>query len=305
MQNKKIALFVCHDLVGLLMLNKVIPEMKAKGFSPVIFNTTTHLNRKFKTPAPSVVSTFNVRLLEKVIIPFLEKNNSKNLRHLSYKQLAQKYGAEYHEIKDINAPETLKMITDDPEIIGGMSLRFLQVFDAATIQAIGQKGFLWNLHSGLLGDYKGLLLPYRAIENGEKEYGVTLHEVSAGIDEGAIIEKAALPLDKTKPVMDLYMDTVDAAGGIVTKALDVIRQGLTPPAAPQSAEGRYYSNPTTEEFMAFAQKGIFYADPQATVQRISDAFILPGTPENKNLTDEIKAFIGLDPKTKLSPRKRA
>jgi hypothetical protein len=286
---KKVALFVCHDLVGLLMLNGIVAQMHAIGLSPVIFNTTTHRNKNFKVPSPRLVAAFNVSVLEGVVLPFLEKDGG---RILSCKQLAQKFGGEYHEVSDINAAEVVQKITTDPEIIGAISMRFLQVFTPETIAAINSNGFLWNLHSGLLPDYKGLLLPYRAIENGEKNYGVTLHETAAGIDEGAILDTAALPLDKSKPVMELYMDTVDAAVGITVKALDAARQGFALPKARQSGGGKYYSNPTEQEFASFVQKGFVYVDPLTTIKRISDAFTSAGTFENERLTAAIHSFIG-------------
>lgn len=307
MQGKKIALFVCHDLTGLLMLNGVVPAIKEMGLTPVIFNTKNHRNRKFKVPTPPLVSAFNVLVLEEVILPFLESRKRENPVSLSYRQLAREYGAEYHEVADINAAGFVKQITEDENIAGGLSLRFLQVFNKEMISAIREKGFFWNLHGGLLGDYKGLLLPYRAIQQGEKEYGVTLHEITGGIDEGAIIDKGILPLDKTKPVLELYLDTVDVSVRIIPAALDNARQGLDLGAVAQPAGGEYYSNPTAEEFKAFMQDGIFFADRKTTAERISGAFTVAGTQENKDLTEAINRFIGTvgEGKEPVSSRKRA
>lgn len=287
--SKKVALFVCHDLTGLLMLNGIVPAMRAQGLTPVIFNTLRHRNKEFKVPTPPLVSAFNAALLEAVILPFLEENEA---LHLSYRQLAQKHGAEYHEIADVNAGDAVQRISDDAAIIGGMAMRFLQVFAPDTIRVLERRGFFWNLHSGLLGGYKGLLTPYRAIANGEKEYGVTLHGMAAEIDAGDIVASGALPLDPAKPVMDLYLDTVPVAVGLMAQALASVARGAFPQTTPQPRGGRYYSNPTAQELLSFARQGVFYADPVLTVQRIADAFAGAGTADNAALARRIAAFIG-------------
>lgn len=292
---KKVAIFVCHDLTGLIMLNKVVPRMISMGLTPVIYNTKSNRNKTFKVPTPSLVSAFNVGILENVIIPFLETQNIVSGEHLTYKQLCFKHGIEYKEILDVNVPEVRQGIKNDPYIIGGISLRFLQVFEDSIIDTMKEKGFFWNLHSGLLGDYKGLLTPYRAIENGEKEYGLTLHEISTGIDEGAIIDKGILTLDKAKPVMELYLDTVDIATQITTDALQKVSQGLAVSTAPQITKGRYYPNPTTQEFINFIDKNIIYADMNTTVGRISNAFTKVASQESKDLQQAILDFISGKP----------
>lgn len=288
-RKRKVALFACHDLVGLLMLNGIVPAMKAMGLEPVLFNTRTARNKAFRVPTPPLVAMMNVGALESVILPFMEGKNGPTL---TYRQLAQKYGFAYHEIDDVNDPAFVRQITDDAEIIGGLSVRFLQVFGQEIIAAFRAKGFLWNLHSGLLGAYKGLLLPYRAIQNGEKEYGLTLHETAAGIDEGGIIAKGALPLDATRPVMDLYLDTVETAVRLVAEAFGKLCRSGTIETVPQDKGGRYYSNPTAREFADFMEKGVFYIDPAQTIPRIASAFAGEGTKDSATLSSALHAFMG-------------
>jgi len=287
---KKVALYVCDDLVGLLMLNKIVPEMKRLGLEPVIFNTGTHNNKKFKHPSPSIVSAFNVRVLEGVIIPFLENGGVKG-PNLTYKQLAKKHGVQYREIEDVNDSAVAKEIAADADYVGAVSVRLLQVFDSNMIEIFSKKGFMWNLHSGLLPDYKGLLTPYRAIENGAREYGLTLHEMAAGIDQGGIVAKGELPLDRQRPVLDLYLDTVDVAGAMMTDALARVVTGDIPAGTPQPQPGAYYSNPTADEFKGYVEKGVFYVDPERTLQRIVDSFAWAGTAQNNQLKENVRSFL--------------
>lgn len=305
-KKQKVFLFVCHDVTGLVMLNGIVPAIKKMGLEPVIINTRNNRNRKFRNPTPAIVSACNVAALENIILPFMEEKNRPEALCLTYKQLAEKYSFSYRETTDVNAPEFIQDITADPDIIGAISIRFLQVFEPSIIEAFNKKGFMWNLHSGLLGKYKGLLLPYRAIENGEQEYGLTLHQVVPGIDEGGIIAKSALPLNASKPVMDLYLDTTEKAINMVTENINKLRKEKSLNIIPQYAKKMttYYSNPTAQEFIRFVERGIFYIDPDFTIQRIADTFMFPGTPDNLRLTTALKEFLGVYSKDTVPPPKK-
>lgn len=287
--NPKIALFVCDDLPGLLILNGVVPALKKMGFEPVIFNTDGHRNRAFKVPTPPVVSFFNVGLLRDQIIPFLECRPITPADNHTYRQLARLHNIEYHEKEDVNDPEFIDSLRKDGRLIGGISERFLQIFGQEIIDVFQQKGFLWNLHSGLLPEYKGLLIPYRAIDNGETEYGLTLHDMALGIDEGAILAKGALPLDPRKPVLDLYLDTVPAGIDMIVKAVQVYKQHGFIVGEPQNEPrpDHYYTNPTQEEFRRLTDQGIFYADPDTYVEYTTNAFTVAGSDTH----EEMKAVL--------------
>lgn len=289
---RKVALFVCHELVGLLILNKIVPAMKEMGLEPVIFNGMMNRNRKTRHPTPPIVGAFNVHALNRVIIPFLENEcHDGESPNLTYKQLAQKYDLQYQEIQDPNNPTFVNRLEDDKSFVGAVSIRYMMVFDQPIIDVFRQKGFMWNLHSGLLPGYKGMLVLYPAIEKGEKEYGLTLHETVAGLDEGGIVNMGALPLDSRRPVFDLYLDTIDTAARMLTEALSQVAQRRIPQGVPQSGVSGYYSNPTKEEFKRYMERGIFYADPVHTVRRVAAAFSAVGSQGHAVLNERIKLFL--------------
>lgn len=51
-----------------------------------------------------------------------------------------------------------------------------------------------NIHPSLLPKHKGLNTHLRALEAGDKEHGCTVHYVTAGMDEGPVIEQARVPI---------------------------------------------------------------------------------------------------------------
>ncbi|KCZ51566.1 phosphoribosylglycinamide formyltransferase [Hyphomonas pacifica] len=55
-------------------------------------------------------------------------------------------------------------------------------------------GRLINIHPSLLPKYKGLDTHQRAIDAGDAEAGCSVHWVTAGVDEGAVIQQAHVPI---------------------------------------------------------------------------------------------------------------
>jgi phosphoribosylglycinamide formyltransferase 1 len=56
------------------------------------------------------------------------------------------------------------------------------------------EGRMINIHPSLLPKYKGLDTHQRALDAGDTESGCTVHWVSAGVDEGAIIAQVRVPI---------------------------------------------------------------------------------------------------------------
>lgn len=55
-------------------------------------------------------------------------------------------------------------------------------------------GRMINIHPSLLPKYKGLDTHQRAIDAGDREAGCSVHWVTAGVDEGAVIAQARVPI---------------------------------------------------------------------------------------------------------------
>lgn len=63
---------------------------------------------------------------------------------------------------------------------------------------------LYNVHFSLLPKYKGMYTSAIPILNGEKESGVTLHEIDNGIDTGNIIEQVRFEIPADCTCRELY-----------------------------------------------------------------------------------------------------
>lgn len=69
---------------------------------------------------------------------------------------------------------------------------------------IASKRACFNFHPGLLPEYRGSGAYSWAFINGEKETGITLHEIDVSIDHGRIIERVAFPIKDTDTAGSLF-----------------------------------------------------------------------------------------------------
>ncbi|NNF71989.1 MAG: phosphoribosylglycinamide formyltransferase [Rhodobacteraceae bacterium] len=69
---------------------------------------------------------------------------------------------------------------------------FMRILTPAFTQAWA--GRMLNIHPSLLPKYRGLDTHARAIDAGDAEAGCTVHEVTAELDDGPILEQARVPV---------------------------------------------------------------------------------------------------------------
>ncbi len=67
---------------------------------------------------------------------------------------------------------------------------YLRILDAAFVQRF--RGRLLNIHPSLLPKYRGLRTHARALADGEREHGASVHFVTPDLDAGAVIAQAVV-----------------------------------------------------------------------------------------------------------------
>lgn len=69
---------------------------------------------------------------------------------------------------------------------------FMRVLSASFVNRF--EGRILNIHPSLLPKYKGLNTHQRALDAGDTHHGVSVHLVTAGLDEGPLIAQAAIDI---------------------------------------------------------------------------------------------------------------
>lgn len=127
------------------------------------------------------------------------------------------------------APGDLDAIADIEADLG-LSVFFDRLFRPGHIARFGR---LVNVHNSLLPRHRGVRPINWALKDGDLEHGVTVHEITPGIDDGPVIAQRTFPIDPERDeVADVYPRALAAAIALLDETLPEI---LTRPAMPQDA----------------------------------------------------------------------
>jgi len=102
-----------------------------------------------------------------------------------------------------------------------------------------------NFHASLLPAYRGKHPVFWALRNGEPWCGLTVHEMSAGLDTGDIIFQVRVPVQPGDSVSALYDRIMAESEPLVSRLVGAAAAGSLPRRA-QPAEGASYFGATTE-----------------------------------------------------------
>ncbi|MCE9507743.1 MAG: methionyl-tRNA formyltransferase [Alphaproteobacteria bacterium] len=104
-----------------------------------------------------------------------------------------------------------------------------------------------NIHASLLPRWRGAAPIQRAILAGDKETGVCIMQMEAGLDTGPVLMRGAVPIADTTTTSQLH-DALAAQGAeLIVKTLNLIAAGKAPPAQKQPEAGATYAAMLTRE----------------------------------------------------------
>ncbi|HJP81792.1 MAG TPA: methionyl-tRNA formyltransferase [Candidatus Saccharimonadales bacterium] len=100
------------------------------------------------------------------------------------------------------------------------------------------KGII-NIHPSLLPRYRGPTPIESAIANGDSEAGVSIMELTAGMDEGPVYAQSKIPLQGTETKFDLYESLSKQGTNLLIDSLPFILDGTLKPRAQDEAKATY------------------------------------------------------------------
>ena len=103
------------------------------------------------------------------------------------------------ELYDQALIEKIDAFQPDLVVLAG----FMRILTPAFVQHY--QGKLINIHPSLLPKYQGLNTHQRAIDNGDKEHGVSVHFVTEELDGGPVILQAKVPVFEEDTSVQLAM----------------------------------------------------------------------------------------------------
>jgi methionyl-tRNA formyltransferase len=153
-----------------------------------------------------------------------------------------------HNYHDVEAIELMKACNPDLGVIYGTNIIKESVFNIPRLGSI-------NLHQGLAPYYRGGPPIFWELYNGETEVGLTVHEVAAKVDSGAIILQQTVPLNYDYSYDGNYESFIEdfsknlrpLCAELVARAVRSIALGTVETREQDSSQGTRYRLPVKNQ----------------------------------------------------------
>jgi len=123
-----------------------------------------------------------------------------------------------------------------------------------------------NIHASLLPRWRGAAPIHRAIEAGDTETGITIMQMDAGLDTGAMLSTQALPILTGDTTASLHDKLAVLGGEMIVAALHALDKGELRPVR-QPDEGVTYASK-----IAKSESALDFGQPAALLARRLRAF---------------------------------
>lgn len=110
----------------------------------------------------------------------------------------------------------------------------------------------YNIHSSKLPKYRGVLPIFRAYQNNEKNFTISIHEVNNKIDDGPICNRKTIKIKNKDKLIDLYLKSFKHMPSIINSAITNNKKIKN-----NKKFGSYYSYPSLMELIKFRIRKIF------------------------------------------------
>jgi methionyl-tRNA formyltransferase len=103
-----------------------------------------------------------------------------------------------------------------------------------------------NLHNGPLPRYRGVSPINWALKNGERSHGVTIHEITPGIDDGPIVAQASTSIHpEVDEVIDVYHRCQDIGWQLFLHTMPLLDRLAARPQ--DESQALYYGKPDNDK----------------------------------------------------------
>ncbi len=114
------------------------------------------------------------------------------------------------------------------------------------VLAIPRFGCL-NIHASLLPRWRGAAPIQRALLAGDRETGITIMQMDAGLDTGAMLLEERLPIASGDTAQTLHDKLAELGAHAIVAALEQLQQGALLPRPQDNARATYAAKLTKEE----------------------------------------------------------
>jgi len=173
-----------------------------------------------------------------------EDNPAENIWFESVAQTCQEHGLPCITPAHAQEASLLERVeAEQPDMI--FSFYYRHMLPAALL-ALAPRG-AYNLHGSLLPKYRGRVPANWAVLHGESETGVTLHEMVAKPDAGAIVAQVAVPILPDDTAYQVFGKLTVASEQALWTVLPALVAGTAPRWSNDLSQGSYFGGRTPED----------------------------------------------------------
>lgn len=279
MKKMTLGLFVGRDLLSYLIATDLIPFFSAAGHKVEIFLSTEHESFVPENPEFRNYLFFTSELMQRQTMKLSDAvPEGYHFWAPTPRQIKEKFGFDTREVSNINAQNFIKTLSD-LKVDCALNIGFEQKFKKPLFNYFDLKksdgGFCLNLHFGLLPHFRGVLPLFRAMLNGEKHAGFTLHHLEDNTHTGSIVAFDKYEIDYTENIFTNLMNNYGIAVAMVlNNILNAKEENKALRGSPQSvSEGNYYTYPTSVEVSAFLAKGLNFYEEDSLLSLMAHIFL--------------------------------
>lgn len=188
--------------------------------------------------------------LAKVSGKFPKKSGA--LRYSTLSQLCRAYGIPHKQIGNPNTLEFVESVRHRaPDVLVSVACPYILKEPLLTLAPRGAI----NIHHAPLPWYKGMMPTFWQMFHGEKAVGVTIHSMSARIDEGEAFLQEKQAIEPGESLDHLIQRSKRYGAHCMAQVLKQIRDDRVERIPLPNANGSYFTFPTSEEIREFRRRG--------------------------------------------------
>jgi methionyl-tRNA formyltransferase len=273
----KILLCTKHDLVGSMMLNRILPQIASEHRVSVIL---ANRRRPENAAIPELkwMKLFEQDLPARLLFPLLDARDASGTGDAgeawqSFAQLSRRYRVPITEAGHIEQSSTLTAMVREhaPDLVVSFQFGFIFKPEALDIPRLGAL----NLHSGALPARAGVNPTFWCMKDGDPEAACTLHWIDRGIDSGPLVEVRRMPIDYGRSFFANWIANYRNGAQMIVDAIRMLAGNTALPSIPQEPGSRVYvPTPTAADFEAFFAAGRRMIDPEDYLELL-DRYLPP------------------------------
>ena len=225
------------------VLDRRAPQTRAVYIVPPLYGKQTPLQAAWR-----YYKSFGVRIFLGLGWRVLRAK----IKGESIASVCQKYGVGSAEVADVNAPDFVERLRDQPPDVL-ISVSCPQIFRPPLI-ALPPRGIL-NIHGAILPRYRGVMPSFWMLANGEKQAGVSIYFVDEKIDAGSLCAQRVFDIHAGETLDQFVRRSKAIAADLLLEVWRGMEEGEVPCRALDLSEGSYYSWPDAGAFRRFRAAG--------------------------------------------------